>query len=440
MEITLGVGAGYRVLLHRSDDNGTSWETVDSLEMDDGYIAVGDPVMAIDVDGNPYLLNMELLEGSNLNIHLRLYKSVDEGQTWEVLSKPYVGGKFSDTPHFWIDASNTFYISYSEYDNASVFPSFVHFIRSEDGGLSWTDPKIFEATQSGDIVGSYFSLSEGNQINLAFGDYSKPKTYFTSSSDAGESWDALIEFNNTIPFGVTKVLANESLENICVLSHRAHDPTSGIYLNYSLDNGDTWAGYKLADNASMAEGFIDNDGFIHLTFHQFDGNEFSVNYMYSIDGGVTFSNPVELYGGPSFIAFPLPQYIMSTSGESQSLRLGKDQLFHLTFVDWTDFTQAKHLIFEPFNFVSSDEQMQVDQLFTMNLYPNPAVDYLTIRTSLSNESSYWSIKSMAGKTIRDGHVDLEEEFSINIQNLPSGNYLFSMRSESYIVVRKFVKI
>lgn len=134
MEITPNIGIGYRVLINRSEDNGVSWEFVDYLDSYENYTVIGDPVMAIDNQGSIYLLVMEYLNDSDLVIHLTLYVSDDEGQTWSIKSQPYKGEKFADTPHLLIDSQDRFYISYSLYSNSAIFPSEVQFISSEDKG------------------------------------------------------------------------------------------------------------------------------------------------------------------------------------------------------------------------------------------------------------------------------------------------------------------
>lgn len=438
MEITPGIGLGYRVVIHRSTDNGSTWAITDSIEMDDIYYAIGDPVMSIDNEGNAYLLIMEYVKNSNFIVHLTLYVSEDEGQNWTIKSQPYINEKLADTPHFLIDSLNTFYISYTEYNNNLISPSFIHFIKSEDGGISWTAPQIFEPIQSIDAVGSNFSLSKGNQINLAYGDYSLPFTYYVSSEDQGVSWDEVIEFSNTIDFAVTKVISNQNHETVCILTHRAHDLESGIHFMHSLDNGQTWEDYSLVADASMAEGYVDDKGLVHITFHQFIGDEFSVNYIYSTDGGITFSAPVILY--TELLDLPLPFEILAVAGESQSMILGNDGLFHLTFVDWSDLAKAKHLIFEPFDIVLSNQRPVSKEESQLSISPNPASNFLKVELTDPDRFASWSINTIEGKRLSYGKVFSTPEIMIDINKFQSGTYLLSIQSDDQIIVKRFVKI
>ncbi len=439
MEIVPNLGYGYRVIIHRSIDNGYEWTMEDSLEIEDGYISIGDPVMSVDNEGNAYLLIMRFVEGSDFNLHLTLYVSEDEGQTWNIKSQPYTGQKFADTPHLLIDASNTFYIAYTEYNNSLVSPSVVHFIKSEDGGVSWTEPQIFEPFQSVDVIGANFNISDGEQINLIYGDYSMPFTYFASSEDAGESWNEIMELPNSFSFAVNKVISNPNSESICVLTHRAHNPTSGIHINYSLDNGGSWNNYTLVEDASMAEGYMDDEGFIHITFNQIIDDEFELIYLYSTDGGVTFSEPLVLFSGPTYVDFPIPPGGQSTTGESQSMILGNDNMFHVTFVDWTDFTKAKHLIFEPFNFETSVNYSPSNEAYNLSVFPNPASDFLNLSMKNSEKFSSWRISTIDGRMISFGQLN-SSDTKIDITNLQSGTYLVGVQSDHQIIIKKFLKI
>ncbi len=439
MEITPFVGLGYRVILNRSENNGVSWEFVGYLDSYDNYTVIGDPVMAIDNQGRVYLLVMEYLNDSDLTLHLTLYVSEDDGQTWNIQSQPYVGEKFADTPDFRIDGDDRFYVSYSVYNNSAVYPSEVHFIRSEDQGLSWTEPEVFEATQSDNVIGSNFNFSQGDQINLVFADYSFPIAYYTASSDFGNVWDTVVEIPIFDPFSVNKVVSRKEFESICVFSHRAHDPTAGIYYNYSLDNGGTWDNYFFSENASMAEGCMDEQGNVHVTYNHFVGNVFELIYVYSTDGGITFTEPEVVFSGLCAYELPLPNDIQLTSGESQSMKLGEDNNLHMSFVDWTDFTRAKHLVFEPFNFISPIKSTSA-AIANIRVYPNPSSDHLKVNFDNSNEFTSWSIYTTDGQLKIDGTMNSNEDLTLDINSLQSGSYFLRFYDENRVFVKRFVKI
>lgn len=318
MEYAPTLGIGYRVVIHRSTDNGTTWSLEESFETEGQYNTIGDPVLALDTGGKPHLLFMSLVENTFFNVHLHMYVSEDDGKNWSILSKPYCGQELADTPQLLIDENNTFYISYTEFHNSTILPSVTHFIKSEDSGINWSEPKVFDTSQSEGHVGSYINSSNGNQINLVYGDYSLPFTYYTSSSDEGVSWNEVIEFPDTKEFAISKIISHKNHENICVLVHQAHNPTSGINIMYSLNNGLDWDSYFLVQNASMAEGYMDENGNIHLTYNRIDGNQYTLNYIHSMNGGVTFSDAEILFQDQIF-EDPLPPQLLNTTGESQSM-------------------------------------------------------------------------------------------------------------------------
>ncbi|MEO0627118.1 MAG: T9SS type A sorting domain-containing protein [Bacteroidota bacterium] len=437
MEIGAEFDFNYRVAVHQSLDNGYTWAITDSFEVYDGYIAIGDPVMAVDTEGKPHLLFMEYVEGSSLNIHLALYVSEDEGETWQLKSRPYAGPKFSDTPHLMIDEFNVFYISYTEYDNATIDPSFVHFIKSYDNGENWTEPQVFAPVESEGVVGAYFGFSDQDQINLVYGDGNAPVTYYTKSEDDGDTWSDVTVFPNTIAFAVNKVISNNTSEDICVLTHGAHSPNSGIYCNYSRDNGSSWEDFWLVNNASMGEGLMDEEGNIHITYNRFEAGIFSVNYVHSTNDEDFFSDPIVLFTGDNFANFPLD--FVGYAGESQSMILGDDDLIHLTFVDWTDTIKAKHLIFEPFNFSTSTTRVDRDEPTGVAIFPNPVVNDLNVRMDFQNERGFWKVHQTDGQELMTGQFDADHELALNVSALRPGAYLFSIYLEDQIIVKQFVK-
>jgi len=435
MEIVPDIGVGYRVLVHRSTDNGYTWTLEKSFEVTDAYTAIGDPVIAVDVDGNAQLLFMSLVNFTGFNVHLSLYTSNDDGENWEFVSRPYAEEDLADTPQLLIDDNNTFYISYTLFDGVTIQPSETHFIKSEDGGLNWTDPIVFDSFQTVGDVGSYISQSN-EQINLVFNDYNLPFTYFSSSQDEGNTWTDLIEFPNTIDFAINKIVSHKDLDNVCVLTHQAHNPTSGIHINYSLDNGISWESYFLVEDASMAEGYMDDDGNIHLTYNQIIGDDYSLNYIYSTDGGASFSEAQVLFQDKIF-QNPLPNFLLAITGESQSMILGEDNMFHVTFIDWSDETKAKHLIFEPFNFFSSDQLDAVNQN-NVSIYPNPSSDFVHVTWTEQENFTSYSVHDLAGKTYKTASIASTLNNSIDVRDLDSGTYFLRLNNDKVVLIKKII--
>jgi len=437
MEIVPNIGFGYRVLMSRSIDNGNTWFYTETFETDGQYTAIGDPVLALDNEGKPYLLFMSSVNNS-LNIHLHLYVSEDDGANWDLVGTPYSAQDFADTPCLIIDEDNTFYISYTEFNTNTILPSVTHVIKSEDAGMTWSEPKFFEPIQSNGSVGSYLSFSNENQLNLIFGDYSLPYTYYTSSNDEGESWSQLIEFPNTIDFAISKIVGHKNQENICVFIHQAHNATSGIHLVHSQDNGLSWDSYFLVEKASMAEGYMGADGNVHLTYNQIEGNQYSLNYIYSTDGGVSFSDPLVVFEAETF-SDPLPADLLFITGESQSMILGLDYMFHMTFIDWSDETKAKHLIFEPFDFMTSVQNNTYIES-DISLFPNPANDFINLKISSNQKYKSWSIHDMANNTFLEGAFNSITNTEIDVSQLSAGTYFVRLYSENTIVIKRIIVV
>ena len=75
---------------------------------------------------------------------------------------------------------------------------------------------------------------------------------------------------------------------------------------------------------------------------------------------------------------------------------------------------------------------------SVNIYPNPAQNTITINGTIPPQSSY-RIVSSDGKTVRSGTLS-DSSNSINVSNLKKGLYLISIESSHNKTIKKFVKL
>lgn len=114
---------------------------------------------------------------------------------------------------------------------------------------------------------------------------------------------------------------------------------------------------------------VHNKGYkVKCRYNKFNGNEFSVNYIYSSDGGESFSEAFTIYSGTSSAEIIFPD----------------------------------HLTFEPFNLVSSPQDLELANEYSLSLFPNPASGFLTITSVSKSSLSTWSIHTMEGKGLNFG--------------------------------------
>ena len=77
---------------------------------------------------------------------------------------------------------------------------------------------------------------------------------------------------------------------------------------------------------------------------------------------------------------------------------------------------------------------------TVNIYPNPATNLLTIRSSsFHNEAVTVSVVNMLGETVQEEKINYSNETNINIKNVCVGIYFLQLKSESGMAVQKFIK-
>ncbi len=76
----------------------------------------------------------------------------------------------------------------------------------------------------------------------------------------------------------------------------------------------------------------------------------------------------------------------------------------------------------------------------MNIFPNPALQYITVELLNTQEASIGSILDATGKKLWQGTVDAGQN-DISLQNIPAGLYYFTaVQSNGKTITKKFVKI
>ena len=74
----------------------------------------------------------------------------------------------------------------------------------------------------------------------------------------------------------------------------------------------------------------------------------------------------------------------------------------------------------------------------MELYPNPAVDYVTVTVKNNSGNRTYNIYNLFGKNVKKGKLSLSNEIAIS--DLATGVYIISVRDGEEEYRLKFVKI
>ena len=160
--------------LWRSDDQGTTWSSVDVGVATDGAYGNSDVDLSIGPEGNLYFIVMGFDRSTFRGTHVTVGRSADEGRTWSwsVLSET----EFDDRP--WVRAAPDGRVHAIWNDGAGVSHA-----RSSDGGLTWTElERIHPAGGS-----SHLAIGPGGELAVRIG----PMSASGHRSDPGEDWIAV---------------------------------------------------------------------------------------------------------------------------------------------------------------------------------------------------------------------------------------------------------
>ena len=64
----------------------------------------------------------------------------------------------------------------------------------------------------------------------------------------------------------------------------------------------------------------------------------------------------------------------------------------------------------------------------IQIFPNPVNDIIQVKVSSHNKGADWSLQNLDGKCLLSGNIT-QEAFSVNVQDLPPGVYIFSIRNK-----------
>lgn len=416
-----------RTVIYRSTDNGITWDSVFSYGADADFYATPDPVLTVDSAGNVYMVVMRHLPiNYGFTAHLWNFRSVDDGLTWSLESMPYNGTAFADFPSLTSLGNGLNYLSYTHYEADT---SYIRFIRSFDGGSSWVDTSTFGTLPGSGwtAVGSDLGFSYNNKLFLSYGDYNLGVVYYASSNDSGLTWSSVqnVPIAGSSYFNITKIVSRKNFTHLGIIAHQPHYLTSVYYVN-SLDAGNTWQPYQtISSSSAYCEGVIDNAGNVNLIYNEDVGTP-RLCYRYSIDEGQSFGVVITLLSWTS---------ASLTAGEYQSILLGNDGLFHVTYVDWNQGGAAKHLIFAP---LATDIYTVDPSSHAPRIFPNPVHDVLKFQSDNTNEGATFDLIDNDGKMMMGGKVNLPST-SVNVSSLSAGIYLLRIVKGNLMYVQKVVK-
>ncbi len=204
--------------------------------------------------------------------------------------------------------------------------------------------------------------------------------------------------------------------------------TNSTYAGMSMKNGDTFGKIFGTDTTTTYYGGV-NDGT--------NGEDWFLLTAIGYSGGSPTSNKAEFYLADFRFANNAQDYIVDSWEWMDLSALGNvDSVqFLLTSSDTTGgfgMNTPNFFAFDDFNGVGPNAIDELAAKPTLNLYPNPATNMVSIKTSF--ETSLVSVIDLTGKTVLT-----TTQNNIDISKLTAGVYFLKAENANQVVTEKFIK-
>jgi photosystem II stability/assembly factor-like uncharacterized protein len=317
--------------------------------------------------------------------------STDKGKTWKK-EKTNIGGN-----DIYFDA------------NTGVILAFDKLFYSTDSGNSWIE-KPNNINNYGNIEKVRFSSV--NKFQVLMVDQKNLKAYIYQTLDMAVTWKI-----DTIPYYCRYVSFSFLDDNNCFVvgsySNGTGDTQNDVILK-TTDNCKTWQ--KVLDNASKDS--------ISLPFGLYDIEVISKNQIIAV--GSTLRAIYSNDGGLSWNLLTKGLEKATYTSLFYSVKFLKPNV--IIACGWDNIIARNDIV------INSVDDNGKGQENTLNLYPNPVSDYLTINAN--QEIGKIEIFSTLGLKV----LETEWKEKIDVRNLPEGIYFLIIKSGNVIETKKFAII
>ena len=265
-----------------------------------------DPVVVVDTSGNFYIYTVSLNE-TNGNGELWLFKSTDQGETFNQVYEMATGPWFEDKEWGTTDLSptspysNTMYCSWTRF----AADTDILLIRSTDEGVTWNSP-VTVSDQIG-VQGSFPAVSSDGELYIVWRGYgSGGQIRFDKSTDGGLTFSTDKIISNApdswFPHMTVDLSGGPFHNNIYVVWNDLRNGDDDVFMSISSNSGDTWTPAQKINNDPISNGkdqywptiAISELGEIVIMFYDTrntPNNTIIEAYIArSTDGGATFTN------------------------------------------------------------------------------------------------------------------------------------------------------
>ncbi len=386
-----GSGGGTYPKIGSRTTNGTSWTAFNITGP--GSNALISDIAAVSAT-TAWVVTAPFASGTNGN---RIWKTTDGGSTWTQQTSGYTTGSFGNLIHFW-DANNGWTAGDPLNGKFEMF-------KTSNGGTTWTAV----ATAPTPIASDEYGLVGAKKVvgdNIWMGT-TKGRIY--KSGDRGVSWTGY--YTPALDFGggaagggvdgsSAKMTFKNGTEGILIAVDgqvTGGTPTAGIYK--TTDGGATWD--PISTSGTWYFGDISYVPGTANTYVTTGINSSSPSFMgsaYSHDGGVT--------------------WVSIDTGEQR----GKVKFLNGT-TGWAgQFSDSPTGVTGIMKFNGNLNLAVTDTAVKsgISIYPNPATDVVTVKTTKNVESV--TIIDLSGKRV----MSVKGSKEINVSSLAKGTYILQV--------------
>lgn len=307
-----------------------------------GFEGAGDPVLAVDKDGNFYIAGIAFKRNPaplGRASSIWVAKSTDGGVTWpaSAITVPVISfttATFHDKEWIAVDPNtNDVYVSWTAFNLLALSEIFV--IHSSNGAQSWSTPVIissggiFTGTEDEvhlpQVQGSQVEVDNNGRVHLAWIDYNTPpslKYTYSDGKGAAGTWSQIQTLSQVTPISGTQPNGNfrtPTMPDMAVdLSDSEYNGSvyiwwpdqgsgdSDIMQIYSRDRGDSWSNVTRVNNDEEGNGAsqffpavsVAGNGWVIGEFYDRrddpSNTNLSVYFAISKDGGQTFPDQINV--------------------------------------------------------------------------------------------------------------------------------------------------
>ncbi len=296
-----------RIGYSRSTDGGITWSTSQLLpDPTPDHISQSDPVVICDMDGNFYISSTSRQPVTYYNREMLLYKSTDNGQTFQLhaTAVPGSGIQGEDKEWIFVDPVET-NPTYNQLMIAwrSFGPSYgIKFRKSDVGGSNWSS--TVNVSDYGSGQGANLATGTDGQIIVV---WTINGINYDISYDNGTSFGsdrslstAYGSPNNSFPFICVDYSDEVTRGNVYVVWADNRLGSDDIWFQRSEDGGETWLDQTVRINASTAFHQTwpvircDSDGTLYAIYYDegITPGLLTTKLAFSDDAGDTWTNQI----------------------------------------------------------------------------------------------------------------------------------------------------